>query len=113
MEEAVARHIGAEAAGFVSQVFSLHDLAGIQRLIGGAGFRDVSVHADTKSLHLPPPEEFLWQYLHSTPLAGAVAQVKEESRRALERDVVAKWLEFVKDDALTLEVRMVAATARK
>lgn len=113
MGEALAHHIGAEAAGFVDHVFSLHDVAEIQNLVKGAGFRDVSVQSDTKLLHLPPPEEFLWQYLHSTPLAGAVAQVDAERRGSLERDVVAKWQEFVEGRALMLQVRGVAATARK
>ncbi|MEJ2719759.1 MAG: hypothetical protein P8181_01280, partial [bacterium] len=106
-------HIGAEAAGFVSQVFSLHDTAEIHDFISGSGFHDVSVKADTKSLRLPPPEEFLWQYVHSTPLAGAVAQVDDERRSALERDVAAKWQDFVEDRAMMLQVRMVVATARK
>jgi ubiquinone/menaquinone biosynthesis C-methylase UbiE len=113
MGEALARHIGAEAAGFVNGVFSLHDTAEIQNLVSGAGFHDVSVQSDTKPLRLPAPEEFLWQYVHSTPLAGAVAQVDDERRASLERDVVAKWQEFVKDGALVLQVRIVIATARK
>ena len=113
MGEALARHIGAEAAGFVNHVFSLHDTAELQKLISGAGFRDVSVQSDTKPLRLPAPEEFLWQYLHSTPLAGAVAQVDDERRTSLDRDVVGKWQEFVKDRALMLQVRIVVATARK
>jgi len=111
--EALARYISAQAAGFVNQVFSLHDTAQIHKLIDGAGFRDVSVQADIKSLHLPPPEEFLWQYIYSTPLAESVAQMDSERRGALERDVVAKWQEFMKDRALMLQVRMVVATARK
>src|SRR5919106_2120986 len=61
MGEALARHIGAEAAAFVNHVFSLHDTAGIQNLVSGAGFHDVSVQSDTKPLRLP--EEFLWQYV--------------------------------------------------
>lgn len=113
MREALARHIGAEAAGFVNHVFSLDDTGDLQKLINGAGFRDVSVQADTKSLRLPAPEEFLWQYVHSSPLAGAVAQVNDERRGSLERDVVAKWQEFVKDRTLVLQVRVVVATARK
>jgi hypothetical protein len=113
MAEALARHIGAEAAGFVNHVFSLHDTAELQNLINGAGFRDASAQSDTKSLRLPAPEEFLWQYVHSTPLAGAVARVDDESRAALERDVVAKWQEFVKDRALMLQVRILVVTARK
>lgn len=113
LAEALARHMSAEAAGFVNHVFSLHDTAEIQNLIGGAGFHNVSVESDTKPLRLPAPEEFLWQYVHGTPLAGAVAQVNDERRGSLERDVVAKWQEFVKDRALVLDVRVVVATARK
>ena len=37
MEQALARLIGAEAAGFVNHVFSLHDTAQLESLISGAG----------------------------------------------------------------------------
>ena len=113
MGEALERHIGAEAAGFVYQVFSLHDTAEIQNLLSGAGFHDVCVQSDTKPLRLPAPEEFLWQYVHSTPIAGAVAQVHDDRRGLLEHDVVAKWQEFVNDGTLVLQVRVVVASARK
>jgi ubiquinone/menaquinone biosynthesis C-methylase UbiE len=113
MSEALARYLGPEAAGFVNQVFSLSDTTNLEKLLSGSGFREVSVQADTKTLRLPGPEEFLWQYLHSTPLAGALAKVNEERRRSLERDVVEKWREFVEDGALMLEVRILVATGRK
>jgi ubiquinone/menaquinone biosynthesis C-methylase UbiE len=113
MAEALARHIGAGAAGFVNQVFSLHDTAEIQNLVSGAGFHDVSVQSETKLLHLPAPAEFLWQYVHSTPLAGAVAQADDELRGSLQRDIVASWQEFVRDGALVLQVRIVVVMARK
>jgi hypothetical protein len=51
--------------------------------------------------------------VHSTPLAGAVAEVDDERRSSLERDVVASWQEFVEGRALVLQVRVVAATAKK
>jgi ubiquinone/menaquinone biosynthesis C-methylase UbiE len=113
MGEALARHVGAEAARFVNHVFSLHDTAEIQKLVGDAGFLDVSVQSDTASLRLPAPEEFLWQYVYSTPLAGAVAQVDDKRRDSLARDVVTQWQEFVSDRALVLQVRIVVATARR
>jgi ubiquinone/menaquinone biosynthesis C-methylase UbiE len=113
MGEALARHIGAEVAGFVDHVFSLHDTAEIQELVSGAGLHGISVQSETKSLRLPAPEEFLWQYVYSTPLAGAVAQMDDDRRGLLERDVVANWQEFVKDRGLVLQVRIVVATARK
>lgn len=111
MEKAIERHVGAEAAGFVNQVFSLHDRDEIHALLSAAGFRDVAVRSDTKALRLPTPEVFLWQYVYSTPLAGAVAQVDGERRAALEHEVVAQWQEFVQDGALILEVSVVVATA--
>ncbi len=113
MGEALVRNVGAEAAGFVEQVFSLHDTAEVQNLLSGAGFQDVSVQSDTKQLRLPAPEAFLWQYVQSTPLAGAVAQLDDERRGLLERDVVGKWEEFVEDGDLILDVRVVVAIGRR
>lgn len=113
MGEALARYVGAEAAGFVNHVFSLHDTGELQNLVSGAGFHDVSIQSHIKRLPLPAPEDFLWQYVHSTPLAGAVAQLDDEHRGALERDVAAQWREFVEDGVLMLRVRIVIAAARK
>jgi ubiquinone/menaquinone biosynthesis C-methylase UbiE len=113
LAEALSRHIKPEISAFVDLVFSLHDTGELQHLISGAGFREVAIRSDTQTLRLPAPEEFLWQYVLSTPLANAVAEVDNERRYALERDVVAKWEAFVEDGALTLEVGLVVATARK
>lgn len=113
LAEALARHIGPQAAGFVNQVFSLHDTAEVQNLLSGADFGDVSVESHNKTLRLPAPEEFLWQFVHSTPLAAAVAGAEEERLASLERDVMAEWQPFVQDRALVVQVRMVTATARK
>jgi len=90
MEEALESHIGAEAAGFVKQVFSLNDIEEIENLMNTAGFFDVSVRSEMKSLQLPVPEEFLWQYVQSTPLAGALANIDNERLALLERDFVAE-----------------------
>src|SRR3546814_9338371 len=112
MGEAIARHVGVQAAGFVGQVFSLHDAEEIRSLVGDAGFHDVAVHVDTRELRLPAPEAFLWQYVHGTPLAGAVAQLDEAGCDALEREVVAGWQAFVEEGSLVLRVRVWVATAR-
>ena len=77
------------------------------------GFRDVEVRSKALTLTLPGPAEFLWQYVHSTPLAAAVAQIDDVGRAALERDVVAGWPSFVKDGTLVDDVNVVLTTARK
>ncbi len=113
LAEALAHHINPEISAFVDMVFSLHDPGELQHLISGAGFREVAIQSDTWTLRLPAPEEFLWQYVESTPLADAVAQVDDPTRAALERDVVAKWQAFAEDGTLTLQVGVVVATAWK
>jgi ubiquinone/menaquinone biosynthesis C-methylase UbiE len=113
LEQALARHLKPEVAAFVRAVFSLHEPQELEQLTTGAGFRDVEVRSKALSLTLPGPAEFLWQYVHSTPLAAAVAQIDDEGRAALERDVVAGWRSFVKDGTLTDSVSVVLTTAQK
>lgn len=113
LAEAMERHVSPEAAGFVRKVFSLHDASELQRLASAAGFRDVAVESNVKMFRLPAPAEFLWQYVHSTPLAELVALAGDEEREALERDVVAGWREFEEDGAMTYEQPVVVVWAGK
>ncbi|MPZ74574.1 MAG: methyltransferase domain-containing protein [Nitriliruptorales bacterium] len=113
MAEALATHVRPEVAGFVHAVFSLHDAEELRGLLEGAGFADVVVDRPLKTLRLPPPQTFLWQYVHSTPLAGAVAQTDEEARAALEQHMVAGCEPYVDNGALIADVRMLTAIARR
>jgi ubiquinone/menaquinone biosynthesis C-methylase UbiE len=113
LEQALARHVKPEVAAFIRQVFSLHDTHELHDLMVAAGFREVQVKPKTLKLTLPAPAEFLWQYVHSTPLAGAVGQIDDEGRAALERDVAAGWQTFVQDGALVAELNIVVSTSRK
>ena len=111
LAEAIARHVNRQMAQFVHHVFSLHEAAALGDLLSSSGFVDVSSRARTEKLRLPAPGEFLWQYVHSTPLAVVAAELDAESRAALARDVVAQWEPFVECDALILPLRVLTATA--
>jgi ubiquinone/menaquinone biosynthesis C-methylase UbiE len=111
MTDALARHLSPQAASFGDLVFSMHDVDELSELMRSAGFRKVDVQAKPKTLRLPAPQDFLWQYLNSTPLAEAVTQAGEAKRDALERDVWARWQEFVVDGSMSLQVGMTTATA--
>ncbi len=113
LAEEMGRHVGAAAAGFVHQVFSLHDTVQLRTMMNDAGLRDVAVQAKTQTLHLPAAKDFLWQYIHSTPLVAVVAKATDEARAAMERDVIAAWQGFEQDGVLTDDVRIVIASARK
>ena len=113
MTDGLARHFGPEAASFADLVFSMHEADEISRLVRGAGFGEVEVTASTKTLRLPAPADFLWQYIHSTPLAQAAAQASNRTREALEEEICSRWQEFVRDGSMLLEVRMTIAAAAK
>jgi ubiquinone/menaquinone biosynthesis C-methylase UbiE len=113
LTDALTQHISAQAAAFGDTVFSLHDVDNMTKLLRDAGFREVDVQARPKRLRLPAPADFLWQYVHSTPLVEPVANAGPERRTAFEREVCDRWQTLVSDGALPLEVGMTTAAARK
>ena len=113
MAEALAENVHPQSGGFVHAVFSLHDGRELRRLAAEAGFDDVDVAARPKTLRLPPPADFLWQYVHSTPMAGVVAEASDERKAALEQDVCARWQGFVTDGGMETTVTVSTLTARK
>jgi ubiquinone/menaquinone biosynthesis C-methylase UbiE len=113
MTDALARHINPDVASFGDLVFSMHDVDELTELMRSAGFRDVDVQAKLKTLRVPAPADFLWQYILSTPLAEAAAQAGETKRDALEHDVCLQWQEFVDDGSMLLQVGMTTAIALK
>ncbi len=113
LAQALARHVSPEVAGFMRHTFSLHEHQELRDLAEGAGLRSVSVESKPLRVLLPPPREFLWQYVHSTPLAGPVGEIGEDARAALERDVTTAWHTFLDGDALRFDGNAVLTIARK
>jgi ubiquinone/menaquinone biosynthesis C-methylase UbiE len=113
LADALARHVDPQTGSFMHAVFSLHDAGELRDLMERAGFRDTAVDAETKTLQFPPPEQFLWQYVLSTPLAERLAPLDEERRAALETDVRREWQPFVSDGGMTLELRMTTVSATR
>jgi SAM-dependent methyltransferase len=112
-EQAIAAHVSADAAAFVGTVFSLHDVDAIEALFRGPGLRDVRVRVDTHTLHLPPPLEFLWQYVHLTPLSPLVQGIGSARIAELERDIANGWRPWLHGDGMRYEQPVVVTTARK
>jgi len=113
LAQALARHVNPEVARFMRQVFSLHEHRELHDLAEDAGLRSVSVQSKPMRVMLPPPSDFLWQYVHSTPLAGPVGEIGDDARAALERDVTTAWHTYVDGDALRFDANAVLTTARK
>jgi ubiquinone/menaquinone biosynthesis C-methylase UbiE len=113
MTDSLARHLGPKAAPFVDLVFSMHNADELAGLMCRAGFRNIDVQSREKTLRLPAPADFLWQYIHSTPLAEAAAQAGEAKRDAFERDVCEQWQQFAVNGSMLLQVNMTTASALK
>ena len=113
LDDALARHVGSEAAGFVRTVFSLNEPSAIVNLFREAGFRDVAVRTDAKALRLPTAREFLWQYVHCTPLTLMLSTLDAARVVALENDVVHGWQPWTNDRGMEYEQGMNVAKARK
>ncbi len=112
LADAMGRHIAAQAQEFVRAVFALNKETELEKLLKDAGFREVTAHAETRELSLPPPRDFLWQYVGSTPLGAVVAAADEGERSALEREVVAGWQDFDSGNGMRYRQRIVVVTAR-
>lgn len=113
MADALGRHLSPQASAFVDVVFSMHDADDLAEIVRSAGFSEVDVQKATKTLHLPPPADFLWQYIHSTPIAEAASQADESRRNALEREICERWQEFVQNGSMQIPVGMMTAIALK
>lgn len=94
-------------------VFSLHEPDELRGLVADAGFRRSDARGHSKTLRLPSPEEFLWQYVSSTPLAAAVAVLDGHARAAVTQDVVASWQPFTQQGRLILELDFSVASGEK
>jgi ubiquinone/menaquinone biosynthesis C-methylase UbiE len=112
-DDALARHIGTGVSRFVRVVFSLSDADELKGLLRDAGFREISVDITRKTLRLPPPKSFLWQYVHSTPLGAVIANVDEAARDKLQADIEDRWQPFVAEGALVLQLPVLVATGQR
>lgn len=111
--DALTKHVDPAAAPFVHAVFSLHDATEVRQLASDVGFKRVDVTQAMKALQLPSARNFMWEYIHSTPLAFAVAQATDEQRLALEREVCARWAEYSSGSGLAIDVGMTTLIATK
>ena len=115
LAEALTRNIGPAPAAFVRMVGSLDDEAELRGLVEGAGLHEVAVETVTKDLHFPSPNDFVRQYLLSTPLAASplVSHADEAVRVNVETDVRSQLMPYTGDDGLVFPAETYVVTARK
>lgn len=113
MADAIRRHFSQQEAAFIEVVFSLHDKDELRELFCEAGFSDIDITAKQKSLVVPSPREFLWQYLYSTPLAGTMAAASRQTQCRIDQEVCSEWEKFAVDHHTGLEVQLTTVSATR
>lgn len=114
IRDAVSRYVGLKPAGFLDAVFSIYDSDEYTALLCSAGFSQPDVRRAEKRLDLPPPADFLWQYLRSTPIGADVLSKTNASERAeLEGHVREGCRKFESGGGMKLQVGLTTAAARK
>ena len=113
IDRALTDHVGPGASMFVHAVFSLHDPDEARELMRTAGFDDVTLDSTPITLRVAPPAEFFRQYVESTPLIAAVADLDGSQRAALDADVVERCAPFVDGDASVMQPGLLIATATR
>jgi SAM-dependent methyltransferase len=111
LDREIARHVSEEASVFVHAVFSLNDQREMQSLLADAGFETPEARPHAKRLRLPAARDFMWQYIHCTPLMALVRQSGDAQTAALERAVVAAWQPWATGDGMSYEQSVLVGSA--
>jgi ubiquinone/menaquinone biosynthesis C-methylase UbiE len=104
LAQALANHIGSEAATFMQSPFSLASENELRSLVEQAGFHNVKIHPATKRLTFPSPDEFVKRYVAASPLAGIVARAESRSQQALLENVSKALQSYVNPDGLAFPI---------
>ncbi len=111
--DTMRRHVGAQAESFVYAIFAMHKEREVERLLADAGVEPLRVEAQPLEFRLPPPAEFLAQYISGTPLSAILAGADDKVRAAIERDIVAGCQQFRDGDGMRYSQRLVTGVGRK
>jgi SAM-dependent methyltransferase len=112
MGDVLGRVVDPSLAGFVAALFSLDDPEELHHLLA-ADLADVNVEVSTAPVDLGPPAEFLWSYIHSTPLRGAVVGVGSDELRQVEDEVLTAWSPWTESGRLVVTQPLLLATAQR
>jgi SAM-dependent methyltransferase len=110
---ALARHVSAEAAGIMRAPFALADTEQLGALVAAERFRDITIESVAGTVRFPSVSRFVQDYVRGSPLAGHVAKVSDETRRALISEVGDALMSYVADDGLTFPIKAHLARGRK
>lgn len=109
-EQALARRVGSEQAALPP--FSLGDRESLRALITGAGFRDVRIRAEVRSVRFPSVERYVRMRIEASPtMIGAHAHQGPEVVAAIIAEVEEVLRDYVDDEGVAFPMSSHIATA--
>ena len=115
LADSLNNNLGPAPAAFVRMVGAMGDEDELRRLVEGAGFREIRLERVTENISFPSPEDFVRQYLISTPLAAnpAVSEAEESARERVVTDFRTKLQAYESEDGWSVPAENYVVTARK
>jgi ubiquinone/menaquinone biosynthesis C-methylase UbiE len=114
LAEALARHAGPEAAGFMQMTGSV-SAEQLKNLFQASDFQEVHIRSKSRTLRFSSAEAFVWEMVQCTPLAwmASVNQADESTRATVVNELLAKLQPYLQDGGLTFPIEASVATAQK
>lgn len=114
LADALAHHVGPEAAGFMHMTGSLSP-AELQDLLDEANFQDVTIGSQSKNIRFKSPEAFAWEVVQATPLAwmSSVNQADEATRASVVSELTERLRAYLDGDGLAFPIEASVVTARR
>jgi SAM-dependent methyltransferase len=109
---ALRQHIGADVGSRFCASRNVPSDEEMRRFARAAGFKDVTLHVQTMTVRLPPPQDFVLSYLAATPVAPDVRAMPDAARAALGADVARQLSAYVEGDGVAFPEEVNVITAR-
>ncbi|WP_290811961.1 class I SAM-dependent methyltransferase [Halovivax sp.] len=113
LADALARHVGDDAATMMRSPFPAWDADDLRSLVGDAGFDECSITVEVGSMRYPSTAEFVRREAASSPLAESLVAVRAAAQRALVRDVGNALEPYTDDEGIVLPMESYVLTARR
>lgn len=111
LADALAAHVGDEAAGMMRSPFPAWDTADLRTLVLKSGFRAVTISIEISSLRYPSVEEFIRREGASSPLSGPLESIDSDALETFLSDLEMALEAYVDDHGVVfpLETHVVVA----
>jgi SAM-dependent methyltransferase len=114
LANALERHAGPEAAGFMRMTGSV-SADQLQGILEAFAFSDITVRPQQRSLRFASAEAFVWEMVQCTPLAwmASVNQADESARASVVKELETNLRPYLDDGALEFPIEANVATAQR